>query len=67
MQILEELTDLNRGGTKDIMVHKKALIFRNNTEKTLFISLKLRISPTGKCYRVPTVYVTGKTDKIYML
>lgn len=53
--ILEELIDLNRRGTKDVMVHKKALIFRNNIENTLFISLKLGIPPTEKCYRVPTV------------
>lgn len=50
MQTLEELIDLNRGGTKDVMVHKKALIFRNNTEKTSLFSLKLGIPPTGKCY-----------------
>lgn len=55
MQILEELIDLNRRGTKDVMVHKKALIFRNNIENALFISLKLGIPPTEKCYRVPTV------------
>lgn len=49
-QTLEELIDLNRGGTKDVIVRKKALIFRKNTEKTSLFSLKLGIPPTGKCY-----------------
>jgi len=49
MQILEELIDLNRGATKDVTMYKKPLIFRNNTEKTLFISLNLGIPLKEKC------------------